>query len=153
MTMAKIPEPRQRLIDFYLEDATDRLLFQQEFSVAGFKTLMLINGGAVIALLTYAGNANHRTAAANLQWAFGGYIAGLVAGVLAYLTAYAGQALIMRFSAAAALAELRIKDLDQEIQDRRERRANLCISFGVGLCVLSLLSFVAASIAAMRGLT
>ena len=69
--------PRERLIDFYMEDVTDRLRFQQEFSIGGFKALILINGGAVIALLTYAGNAKSRIEAASLEWAFGGYILGL----------------------------------------------------------------------------
>ena len=60
--------PQERLINFYLEDATDRLRFQHEYSIAGFKTLILINGGAVIALLTYAGNVKDGLKPANLQW-------------------------------------------------------------------------------------
>lgn len=147
------PKPQDRLIDFYLEDATDRLRFQQEFSIQGFKTLILINGGAVIALLTYAGHADDRLVANNLPWAFGGYIFGLVTAVLAYLTAYAGQALIMQHSGSAALALITDQELDQKGQDLRLSRANLFIRLGIGLCVISLLGFVAGSIAAICGLT
>lgn len=152
-SMTQTPKkPRNRLVDFYVEDATDRLRFQQEFSVAGFKTLILINGGAVIALLTYAGNAKGTVEAASLQWSFGGYIVGLVTAVLAYLAAYAGQAHLMRHSASAALAEMGAQELDQGVQDRRERRSNLCIGFAIALCVLSLLGFVVGSVGALRGL-
>jgi hypothetical protein len=143
---------RERLIEFYLDDASERLRFQQEFSAAGFKALILINGGAVIALLTYAGNADDRMAG-SLQWAFAGYILGLVFAVLAYLTAYAGQALIMRHSVAEALAELRVQERDAIAQNIRERRANISIGLGVGLCVFSLAAFIGGSLAAMAGLT
>lgn len=142
----------ERLIEFYLEDATDRLRFQQEFSIQGFKTLILINGGAVIALLTYAGNSKGSLSAPIFQWAFAGYIGGLTSAVLAYLTAYLGQAYIMRHSAAAALAEMEALELDPAMQTRREARANLFIGLGVGLCMLSLIGFIGGSVAAMLGL-
>lgn len=145
-------EPRDRLIDFYLDDASDRLRFQQEFSVAGFKSLILINGGAVIALLTYAGNARDEIEAASLQWAFGGYVVGLIAAMLAYLTAYAGQALIMQHSASAALAEMGVTAADEKTQKQRVGRANFWIRLGVALCVLSVAAFLGGSIAAMRSL-
>jgi hypothetical protein len=147
------PTPHERLIDFYLEDATDRLRFQQEFSIEGFKTLILINGGAVIALLTYVGNAKDRGLLGSFEWAFGGYVLGVVAAVLAYLAGYAGQALIMRHSSFAALAVMGVHDLDEEAQTGRETRANRYIAGGIGLCVLSLIGFVGGSIAALCGLS
>lgn len=151
--MTEAPKkPHDRLVDFYVDDATDRLRFQQEFSVAGFKTLILINGGAVIALLTYAGNSRGTVEAASLQLSFAGYIVGLVTAVLAYLAAYAGQAYLMRHSASAAFAEMGAQELDQDVQDKRERRSNLCIGLAIALCVLSLLGFVVGSVGAMRGL-
>lgn len=152
--MAQTPTEQQaRLIDFYTEDAADRLRFQHEFSVAGFKTLILINGGAVIALLTFAGNATDKIAATSLRWAFAGYIAGLTAVVLAYLFAYFGQAQIMLHSASAAYEAMGVEEPNQQLQDRRERRANVCIGLAISLCLFSLLGFVGGSIAAMCGLT
>jgi hypothetical protein len=155
--MATIPpEPRPpnpRLAEFYLEDATDRLRFQQEFSLAGFKTLILINGGAVIGLLTYAGNAKARLDPGSLKWAFAGYIAGLACAVFSYLCGYLGQAQIMLHSSSAGLAEIGVAPVDQKDQDRRLRLSNVWINIAIGLCVASLLAFIGGSAAAMFGLT
>lgn len=144
--------PQERLINFYLEDATDRLRFQHEYSIAGFKTLILINGGAVIALLTYAGNVKDGLEPANLQWAFIGYITGLVFAMSSYLTAYMGQALIMHHSSAAALVAMGVQEPDQAGQHRRESKATMWIGISIGLCVASLVAFIGGSIAAMCGL-
>jgi hypothetical protein len=141
-----------RLIDFYVEDATDRLRFQQEFTVAGFRTLILMNGGAVIALLTYAGNAPDKIVAANFIGAFAGYISGLVSATFAYLTAYAGQAHIMQHSSAEALALIAGNPVDEDDQDRHVRHGNRYIAAGIALCILSVGSFVIGSVLAMRGL-
>ena len=143
---------RDRLAEFYLADATERLRFQQDFSIAGFKTLILINGGAVIALLTYAGNAKGSVAAVSLQWSFAGYILGLVTAVLAYLVAYAGQAHLMRHSSSAGLAAMGLQVLDEGTPARRESRSNVLIGLAIALCFLSLLSFVAGSVGALNGL-
>lgn len=144
--------PQERLINFYLEDATDRLRFQHDYSIAGFKTLILINGGAVIALLTYVGNVKDGLDATNLQWAFFGYIAGLAVAMAAYLTAYLGQALIMHHSSSVALSVMGAQEADRDVQERRESKARMWIAISIGLCVSSLVAFVAGSIAAMCGL-
>jgi hypothetical protein len=145
--------PSARLADFYFEDATDRLRFQQEFSLAGFRTLILINGGAVIGLLTYAGNAKERFDPDSLRWAFAGYIFGLAFAVAAPLCAYLGQAHVMLHSASAGLAEIGVAPLDQATQERREKLSNIWINTAIGLCIASLFGFIGGSVAAMFGLT
>jgi hypothetical protein len=146
-------QQRQWLIDFFREDATDRLRFQQEFSVSGFKTLILINGGAVIGLLTYAGNLADKAVATHLQWAFGGYTLGLVLAVLAYLPAYYGQGQVMLHSASVAFQAMGVEEPDEETQKKRVQRSELWIGIATVLCLLSVAAFVTGSISAMRGIS
>ncbi len=144
-------DPQERLTEFLLQDASERGRFQQEFSIAGFKALILINGGAVIALLTYAGNA-HPVAAAQFGWAFGGYIAGLLLAVLAYLTAYMGQALLMWHSSCVAMARMGVREANEGLERRLNKWAHISIGVGALLCLLSLAGFVSGSVSAMRAL-
>lgn len=60
-------------------------------SVEGFKTLLLINGGGVVALLTYLGQVESAGLAHNAGWAVGGFVVGVLLSVLAFAGAYATQ--------------------------------------------------------------
>lgn len=145
--------PQLRLAENYLEDANDRLQFQHEYSIAGFKTLILINGGAVISLLTYIGHTPHGNAAHNLSRAFIGYIVGLVVAVLAYLAAYFSQANFMQDSTLRAYAQLDIQAVESKGADAYRRFGNVAVGFGVALSVLSLVAFVIGSVCAMAALS
>ncbi|MFA7506363.1 MAG: hypothetical protein WCZ28_16815 [Burkholderiaceae bacterium] len=91
-----------------LDDAANRVRWQHEFSLAGIRTLVLINGGAIIALLTYLGQAGTRLSAERLEASFFAYVVGLVATVVAYLLAYysQGAALNAAFAQAQVLLGL-----------------------------------------------
>jgi hypothetical protein len=54
--MSDTENPQYIYARYLLDDAATRPRYQHEFSLAGFRTLILINGGAIIGLLTYAGN-------------------------------------------------------------------------------------------------
>jgi hypothetical protein len=142
-------QQREWKIRFFQEDATDRLRFQQEFSISGFKTLILVNGGAVIGLLTYLGNLHDERTAAGLRLAFAGYVVGLACAVLAYLPAYYGQGQVMLHSASEVFVAMGIEEENAETQRKRVRQSNFWIGAAVVLSLLSLLGFVGGSIAAM----
>lgn len=88
--------PREIYAAHFLEDASERLRFQNEATLAGFKTLVLINGAAVIALLTYAGNVKEAQITSQFGSAFSWYIAGLMATTVAYGCAYLSQGMFMQ---------------------------------------------------------
>ncbi|USA40213.1 hypothetical protein NCF86_03390 [Pelagerythrobacter marinus] len=139
-----------------LADAHDRVRFQHEFSLAGFRSLILINGGAIIALLTYAGNALDRQDATQLQSAFLWYVAGLVTTTAAYVFAYFSQGAYMAVTYTEAMQQLGLHGTGAEEKrksERQERYGGVFISIGVLLVVASLLSFVMGSISAMNALT
>src|SRR3954466_14916041 len=84
-------ESYRMLAERRVDDSADRVRFQQQYTVEGFKTLTLINGGAIIALLTYAGSKTATGVTHDFGPAFIGYAVGLALSVLAYLFAYYSQ--------------------------------------------------------------
>jgi hypothetical protein len=149
-------ESRQAYAAYLLEDAIARLRFQHEFSLAGFRTLILINGGAIIALLTYAGNVLSRGTAANLRGAFLAYVGGLVATTAAYIFAYFSQGLFMDATGLSAIGVLGISGEPEKQQTKIKKgtkRGNWCLLTAIVLTVLGLVGFVAGSAFAMAALT
>ena len=69
-----------------------RLQFQASFAEQALKGLMLVNGGAIVALYTVIGNSGAVSLDVGRLWvAFGCFVAGLVLTLLAYLGAFASQ--------------------------------------------------------------
>jgi len=60
-------------------------------SIEAFKTLLLLNGGAIVALLAYLGNARAPDLAARLFCPFVSFICGLVLAALAFAGSYRTQ--------------------------------------------------------------
>lgn len=61
-------------------------------STEGFRALQLLNGGAIVALLTYLGHlADPAKGATKAAWPMKLFIAGLVVGTLAFATSYLTQ--------------------------------------------------------------
>lgn len=138
-----------------LADAQDRVRYQHEFSLAGFRSLILINGGAIIALLTYAGNALERQDAAHLQSAFLWYVVGLVTTTTAYVFAYFSQGSYMNAIYTEALQQLGLHgtgESEKRNAARIQRRGTTFICIAVLLVIASLISFVVGSISAMNSL-
>ncbi|WP_299307848.1 hypothetical protein [uncultured Croceicoccus sp.] len=148
-------ERDQQLIDFLATDVNDRLRFQHEFSLAGFRTLVLINGGAIIALLTYASNVAEG-GMASLRLAFMGYVIGLSATVVAYMSAYFSQGRLMDAMGSALFRQLgRVEDeqKSREEQKKDTKHGSLWIAASVLLAVIGLIGFLSGSIFAMEALT
>lgn len=84
---------------FWQEETLRRFDALTQFVLSAWKGLMLVNGGAVVALLTLAGNAADRVDGRALRHAFEGYGAGLVATLLSIVAAYASQSFYFQYSA------------------------------------------------------
>src|SRR5437868_6324457 len=74
-----------------IQEAADRLRFQQEIGLAACKSTILVNGGAIIALLTFIGNHPAGHDIAGLKQAFGGFSVGIVSTLVSLWLAYLGQ--------------------------------------------------------------
>jgi hypothetical protein len=135
-----------------IDDSSARLRSQHEFSVEGFKTLVLINGGAIIGLLTFAGHSAAKQLASALSRAFMGYTVGLVVAVLAYLAAYLSQAWLMNMDMHVAYKMLGIEAQDKKSQDDYLRLGMGAVRVGIGLSIISLFGFVFGSWAAIAAL-
>lgn len=84
------------------DEMNARLGFQHELSQSLFRSLVLINGGAVIGLLTFIGNSMANIEPVAMKeafWAFGG---SLTMVFFAYLFSYYSQAFFMNGTAFAA---------------------------------------------------
>ena len=60
-------------------------------SVEAMKALLLINGGAVIAILTFLGTGNGRSFAVHSGFPLGGFVAGVIFSVCTFVFSYATQ--------------------------------------------------------------
>ena len=147
------PTGVQRYAAWTLEDAQLRLQYQHEFSLAGLKALILINGSAIIGLLTYAGNASSKVAAGQLQGAFTSYVAGLVLGVLSYIGAYLSKAEFMQVSTLEGQQLLGIPSASGRTSESYRRVGTWVVRFAVACAFFSLVGFVAGSGYAMKAVT
>jgi hypothetical protein len=142
------------LADRRIGDSADRVRFQQQYTVEGFKTLTLINGGAIIALLTYAGSKNASGVTHDFGSAFIGYAVGLALSVLAYLFAYYSQGNLANTDMLEAYRLLGLRDEKQKLeQENLEKSGARWGNWAAILAVLSLTSFIIASGCAMEALS
>lgn len=142
----------EKLADDFLADANRRIQFQHEYTLAGFRTLILLEGGAIVALLTYAGNAAAKVKAADFGPAFGLYVVSLVLAVLGYLFAYGNQGAVSSGSVMEA-HRLYGKKTDTTVTiEQWERRALIFFVLALSSVLLSLAGFVAASWFAMTAI-
>ncbi len=79
-------------MNFNEEHAIETYKSLISISTEGMKALQLVNGGAVVALLAYLGQASNRAGvAAHVKCAMGLFILGLVAATFAFFTSYLTQ--------------------------------------------------------------
>ena len=147
---ASSPDP---LADWMLEDAKARLQYQHEYTLAGLKTLILINGGAVVGLLTYAGNSSSKSPAYQFENSFAGYAVGLALAVIAYLGAYFSQAQFMQYSTLEAYRLLGREAASKRTGESYAKVGTLAVGLAVAAAVLSLVSFGIGSLYALSAVT
>ena len=137
-----------------IADAADRLRFQTEFSQSALKNLHLVNGGAIIALLTFIGNSSATFGERSMWWAFFWFASGLGSSLIAYFGAYFSQVAFMEVSLKLAWNAQRRSVGVEEVYDFKPDFAlgNRALYFGISAAVASLMSFVVGSFVALGGL-
>ena len=149
------PPSNRVLGEHLLKDAEGRVRYQQEFAIAGLRALLLINGGAIIGLLTYAGNSSAERGAASLDIAFIWYVLALVATIMAYLFAYLSQGAFMNATVFSAMRQLELDPGEEGSVENTKclaKRGNIAIGFAIALVVASLVGFIVGSFEAMSAL-
>jgi hypothetical protein len=84
--------------DNRIAEVAQRLGFQQEIGLAALRSLTLVNGGAVIGLLTFIGNEAPAVDPLLMRWSFGAFGAGLFFTLAAYLGGYFSQSHLMNMA-------------------------------------------------------
>ena len=75
----------------HIKDASDRTKFQHETGLAANRSIMVANGGAIVALLTFVGNRQAVYDASSLRDAFVLFGVGIATTLLSFLTVYIAQ--------------------------------------------------------------
>lgn len=140
--------------EYEREEVLHRLEAQNQLGQAALKSMMLVNGGAIIALLTFVGNKGTVANACAVKWGMGLFGAGLFFALFAYFGAYFSQADAM------LTAAYRVRNAQSQMAGGEgvepppihERRANVLLFSAVGCVLLSLLLFGAGAIATMNGI-
>lgn len=147
-------DTNRRDYEAYMAESAQRLQFQHDFSQSALKTLVLVNGGAIIALFTFLG---HERAAFDLLWlkrSFASFAGGLGLAMFAYFGAFFSQAKYMLAVHKQAInsrsAMARLEHREDESSD--EARGNIFLMVGVGSALASLAAFVGGAVSALVGL-
>ena len=138
------------------DEASERLKYATEYAHAGLKGLLLANGGAIVALLTFVGNAQtSHVDKHEIWWAFGAFTIGLCSVLAAYIAGYVShassmQATFARYINALHTAQGFAGDADGS---KDERRADRSENVGVGFVVGSLVLFMIGAFVALSAIT
>jgi hypothetical protein len=136
-------------------DVNERLKYQFEFSQAIFKSLFLINGGAIVALLTFIGNGKSIVDKTNLFLAMLFFCLGLAFILIAHFGAYFSQGYFMYASSYQAHNAKRILyGLEIEAQDlikKNNKKGMIAFIAAIVFAGLSLLFFSGGTIFALDG--
>ncbi|MCG7350016.1 hypothetical protein [Sphingomonas sp. ACRSK] len=134
-------------------DAAERVKIQASLADGALKALLLVNGGAMVALFTFIGNLLARADAkplfdASKLWlAFACFVVGLGVALICHVLAFASQDRFYRQSMMEAwrLQEAAARQLSTapgEAELRTYRQGGLLYLAGVALSVVSILAFV-----------
>ncbi|WP_257554162.1 hypothetical protein [Sphingobium sp. CFD-2] len=129
--------------DAKLAEESARLTYQTDFAQAALKNLMLVNGGAVVALLTFIGNSQATFDRAAMSVAFSSFIGGLLLGLAAYILAYFSQAFFMNMNALErSNTQFKMVMLDEPHKTDPTRRIGNCALYAaIGAAVGSVAAF------------
>lgn len=114
------------------------------YALATLKTLTLVNGGAIIALLTFIGNDNVKPEKEAIFWSFVVFSVGLALSTLDHGLAYFVQESYLN-SASNRMEGANVRATD--------KRGNRLISCAALCCLMSLVCFVAGAFVALDAIT
>ena len=137
-----------------VEETGKRLGFQVDYSQAGLRNLQLVNGGAIIALLTIVGNTNVDFEYRALWWAFFWFGSGLTLSLVAYFGAFFSQHFYMQQTYLQAWhSQARARGIIKPDDSMSiYHRGNVSLGVAVSAAIVSLICFVVGSFVALGGL-
>jgi hypothetical protein len=132
--------------EFAKADVLERLRFQASFAEVGWRSLALINGGAIVGLFTFIGNAKPATNPSLLWTAFALFAAGLVMNILSIMGGFLAQAFYMKATTSTAWnkqAQMHGHQPQYVDELRAEMRAgNIWEMIAIAASMLSLAAFI-----------
>jgi hypothetical protein len=140
--------------EYQARELIHRLEVQNQLGQAALRSMVLVNGGAIIGLLTFIGNTSSVVSAGHLKFGMVLFGIGLLLALLAHFGAYFSQAEFMNVAAHRALeAQARMVERDLAQPDRDHmRKGDVYLCSAIGALLLSLLAFGGGSWAALNGI-
>lgn len=137
-----------------IAEAAERLKFQVDYSQAALRNLSLVNGGAIVALLTFIGNTDADFNARAIWYAFGWFSGGLSCSLLAYFGAFFSQLFFMSQTMHQAWnAQERAVGREEKYEIESDYNfGNVAMYGAVVLALLSCIFFVIGAFVSLGGL-
>lgn len=140
--------------DYQRAEMLHRLEVQNELGQGALKSMMLVNGGAIIALLTFLGNKQATFDHGAVQCAMWFYGSGLFFCLLAYFGAYFSQANFMQTAGYRVVnAQSRMaNDVGTEVPEKYAADGMKCLYAAIASLFFSLVLFGGGSAFAIKGI-
>jgi len=137
-----------------IKEAADRLHFQQEIGLTACKSGILVNGGAIIGLLTFIGNQPAIKNANGLKFAMETFALGILGALLSLYCAYMGQELLSNYRVSAAwISQQDMKGEPRMHDTERERgRGKTLMIAGSASVLFSIAMFIYGAITAANAI-
>ena len=143
--------------DLAKADVLERLKFQASFAETGWRSLTLVNGGAIVALFTFIGNAGPSVDESLIWTGFFFFVVGLGSNIVSILGGFLAQAFYMKATTSIAWnkqAEMHgYQPPFAKVQQDEERTGDRWEILAIAAAVLSLIAFVAGASCALAGVT
>lgn len=136
-------------------EAQHRLEIQNQLGQGALKSMMLTNGGAIIAVLTFIGNKGGAANLGAIQLGMALFGIGLFAGLLAYFGAYFSQSEFMNVASYRMVNALHQFAGAEEVSTppKHEVVGTRFLFFSIALLFMSLLCFAGGAVATLYGIT
>lgn len=135
------------------KEAESRLQYQIDYSQSLLRTLIIVNGGAIIAIFTFIGNDGRKFDQSYIYSAFASFSVGIVLTLLAYIAAFLSQLYFMNASLAAAWnAQAKSFGKSPQHDEKKSYKfGNVVLFVGFGFAVGSMVAFLLGAYFALRG--
>jgi hypothetical protein len=153
------PTAPQKMAELQYEldvhDARERLRQQLELALVALRSLILVNGGAIVALFTFVGNSEASFDARAIWFAFTWFIVGLVLALLSLILGFVAQANYTSLSWSTAYEHQGVMlsiPIDFEKEKARENKfGNVAELSALAAAFLSLVFFAIGAGCALSG--
>lgn len=135
-------------------EAGERLRFQVDFAQSVLKSLLIVNGGAIVSLLTLIGNSDASFSKRDIWWSFFWFAGGVATALAAYFGAFLSQYFFLQSTTHEAWnAQLASKAIKPRYDPKAPLRfGNRALWVAFCFAIFSLMQFVTGSFVALGGI-